>query len=133
MKLKDVILDEHELDVFLMLTPADKINFVGDLYEHGPKGLYKYLAKVSQGHDEEEYIVRTQDIQYGDYQLYITQLGDELRINSNSLRAIRVFVSKLWFDGYMLSKLPNVKTDWDQLKYLKVYRVISCYTPLCEN
>jgi hypothetical protein len=133
MKLQDVTLEEQDLDIFLMLSPSDKIGFVNDLHLQGTQAILKYLAIVSGAEEEEEYVVRTQYVMHGSDKICITQLGDELRINSDSLRAVRTFVSDLWSDGYILRQMSNVKTDWDNLRYLKVYRIVSYNSPLCEN
>ena len=55
-------------------------------------------------------------------------------LNSNSLKAIRRFISKLWLDGHILSQEKDVeKTAYDIYKYLRVYKVIGKGSPLSEN
>ena len=69
----------------------------------------------------------------GDYKLSVTISRDEIQLNSNSLRAIRRFVSKLWSDGMLLSKLNIKKTDLDIYRYFKAYKIIGRGTPICPN
>lgn len=138
MRLKDVKIHEEDFDIFVMLPNSEKIAFLWDIQKKGPMASLKYLAKVAQFEDEDddyepEIIVRTQEVVAGKFRLNITQFKNELRLNSNSIKAIRNFVNKLIMDGYVLIRQPRIRSEWDDMRYLRVYKVLGEVGPICEN
>ena len=138
MSLSELKIAEDDFDIFVMLPNSEKIAFLWDIHKKGPMASLKYLAKVAQFEDEDilaspEIVVRSQEIIAGEYRLNITQFRDELRLNSNSIKAIRNFTYKLIMDGYVLLRKPRIKSEWDDMRYLRVYKILGQIDPICEN
>jgi len=139
MHLVDLTIHEEDFDIFVMLPNSEKIAYIWDIHKKGPAAGLKYLAKIaafeddSLDDDEPSIIVHTQEIVAGKYRLNITQFKQELRLNSNSIKAIRLFVQKAIEDGHVLVRQPRVRSEWDDMRYLRVYKVVGMANPICEN
>jgi len=93
----------------------------------------KQVARLTEKYQMREPIVQVTDYEVGPYRISVTEYPDKLHINSNSLRAIRRFVEKLWNDGTLLRRVKEKKTEFDIYKYLRVYDVIGKVPPICSN
>ena len=134
MKLQDLKIERDDFSVFLELNPREKIEFLSDATEHGiEESIIKQIDNLANRFLPEMPYIETKDIQVGNYKLSITIFKDEMHFNSNSMRAIRRFVSKLWNDGMLLSKLNIKKTEFDIYRYFKAYKIIGRGTPICPN
>ena len=66
--------------------------------------------------------------------LCVTSFQDkEIYLNSNSLRAIRQFVNKLFNDGVLLWPLDKKKTEFDIYRFFKAYKIIGKGDPFSSN
>ena len=134
MKLKELDITRDDFSVFLELNPREKVEFLSDATERGiEESIVKQIDNLANRFLSKSTFVETKDIQVGNYKLSITILKDEMHFNSNSMRAIRKFVSKLWNDGMLLSKLNIKKTKFDIYRYFKAYKIIGRGTPICPN
>jgi len=134
MKLEELDITRDDFSVFLELNPREKIEFLSDATEYGiEESIIKQIDNLADRFIPEMPYIETKDIQVGNYKLSITILKDEMHFNSNSMRAIRKFVSKLWNDGLLLSKLNIKKTKFDIYRYFKAYKIIGRGTPICPN
>ena len=134
MKLKELDITKDDFSVFLELNPREKVEFLLDATEHGiEESIVKQIDNLANRFLPESTFVETKDFSVGDYKLSVTIFRDEIHLNSNSLRAVRRFVSKLWNDGMLLSKLDIKKTDHDVYKYFKAYKIIGRGSPICPN
>tara|TARA_Y100000310_G_scaffold114638_1_gene113149 strand:- start:368 stop:772 length:405 start_codon:yes stop_codon:yes gene_type:complete len=134
MKLQDLQIARDDFSVFLELAPREKVEFLSDASEHGiEESIIKQIDNLASRFLSKPPFVETKDFQVGEFKLSVTMLPDEIHLNSNSLRAIRKFVSKLWNDGMLLSKLNTKKTIFDIYRYYKAYKIIGRGTPICPN
>jgi spore cortex formation protein SpoVR/YcgB (stage V sporulation) len=134
-QLKDLEIMEGDWDLFTALEPKEQVEFLFDATQIGTEAsAMKQLDQMAKYLNlNVPPIVETRDINVGVSKLCITILKDEIHLNSNNLRAIRRFVSKLWNDGMLLSKLNIKKTEFDILKYFKAYKIIGRGYPISPN
>lgn len=130
MKLSDLQLHEEEFDVFVALSPSQKIAFIEDIHRNGEVEIEKYLQDMYNQHDM---TFQFQEVVYGNDYMSVIQYGDVLRLNSSSLKLLRTFVKKLWMDGLIMTRINESKTEWDTRRYLRVYRLTSQIDAICEN
>ena len=131
MKLSDLQLFEDEFDVFVSLSPTQKLAFIKDI---NSSDLDSVLEKYTELLPETVHmLVSSQEMYVGDKRLSIIQFDDFIRINADSLKLIRSFTRKLWMDGIIMKRVKAKKSGWDDMKYLQVYRIISQHGPICEN
>ena len=123
MKLNELEILEDDFDLFVALDAPDKIEFLFDATQVGlEQATVKQVSKLADKYGPSEPIVTVQDFRIGISRLCVTQFPDKLYLNSDSLKAIRYFVKKLWNDGLLLVKRiireSHLKKDFDQ-KILK--------------
>ena len=58
---------------------------------------------------------------------------NEMYIKSNSLKALRLYLNKLFEDGNILAKFPIKKPAGVTDRYYYGYKILSNTTPLCLN
>jgi len=134
MKLNELEIWEDDFDLFVALDDSDKIEFLFDATQIGMEAaVIKQVARLTEKYQMREPIVQVTDYEVGPYRISVTEYPDKLHINSNSLRAIRRFVEKLWNDGTLLRRVKEKKTEFDIYKYLRVYDVIGKVEPICSN
>jgi spore cortex formation protein SpoVR/YcgB (stage V sporulation) len=134
MKLNELEILEDDFDLFVALDDSDKIEFLFDATQIGMEAaVIKQVARLTEKYQMREPIVQVTDYEVGPYRISVTEYPDKLHINSNSLRAIRRFVEKLWNDGTLLRRVKEKKTEFDIYKYLRVYDVIGKVPPICSN
>ena len=134
MKLNELEIYEDDFDLFVALDDSDKIEFLFDATQIGMEAaVIKQVARLTEKYQTREPIVQVTDYEVGPYRISVTEYPDKLHINSNSLRAIRRFVEKLWNDGTLLRRVKEKKTEFDIYKYLRVYDVIGKVPPICSN
>ena len=113
---KDAIYIEDFLYFHIKLSITDKIEFVYDLLKNDVAyAVDKHLNIKEEFIDE----VNTSDIEpliisavkIEDQILGISIHGDELYLNSDSLKLIRRYVNKMCFDGMVLSRLRNKNSE----------------------
>jgi|GEM_PF-6895266 len=134
MKLNELEILEDDFDLFVALDDSDKIEFLFDATQIGTEAaIIKQVTRLSEKWLPMPPAVQVTDYEVGPYRLSVTEFPDKLHINSNSLRAIRRFVEKLWNDGTLLRRVKEKKTEFDIYKYLRVYDVIGKVPPICSN
>tara|TARA_R110002096_G_scaffold434513_1_gene656297 strand:- start:225 stop:635 length:411 start_codon:yes stop_codon:yes gene_type:complete len=136
MKLNELEIYEDDFDLFVALDARDKIEFLFDAMQVGlEEASIKQVSKLADKYIpvDDTPAVSVQKYQVGPYRLCVTQYPNMIHLNSNSLKAIRRFISKLWNDGIILSRLDSTKTDFDVYRFLRVYRVIGKGQPFSNN
>ena len=78
-------------------------------------------------------MVQTEDFQVGPYRLCVTSYTDKITLNSNSLKAIKQFVHKMFNDGILLWPLKEKKTEYDIYRFFRTYQVVGRVGPFSEN
>ena len=133
MKLKELNICEDDFDLFIELSPKEKIQFLFDASQSGID--HAVIQQVQRLHEriKQTNSIKAQDIEVGMHRLAILSMKEEIHLNSDSLKVIRAFVRKLWNDGYMLSTLNKRKTEFDFYKFYKAYKVIGKAEPFCCN
>ena len=136
---KDAIYIEDFLYFHIKLSITDKIEFVYDLLKNDVAyAVDKHLNIKEEFIDE----VNTSDIEpliisavkIDDQILGISIHGDELYLNSDSLKLIRRYVNKMCFDGMVLSRLRNKKKSvYDPLRFFRAYKIIGHGIPISMN
>jgi len=137
MKLNELEILENDFDLFVALDAADKIEFLFDASDVGLEAAaIKQVCKLAEKYSPdqpEEPIISVQDFEIGDNRLCVTQYPNVIHLNSDSLRAIRDFVDKLFNDGILLTRRPADKTEFDMYRFLRVYEIIGKVSPFCDN
>ena len=134
MKLNELEILEDDFDLFVALDDTDKIEFLFDATQVGlEEASIKQVGKLADRYAPIAPAVSVQKYQVGPYRLCVTQYPNKIHLNSNSLKAIRKFISKLWNDGIILKQLKATKTDFDIYRFLRVYEVIGKGQPFCNN
>jgi len=129
MKLSNVKIHEDEFDVFLSLTPSQKLEFMEEMQRNGEIDVEKYMPSDDEG---EISIFRCFDVAHGTDRMCIMQYDNIIRINSSSLKLLRAYTRKLWMDGLILYKMESNKINIDNYRFLRVYRIQE-HLAICEN
>jgi spore cortex formation protein SpoVR/YcgB (stage V sporulation) len=135
MKLDELEILEDDFDLFVALDDTDKIEFLFDATEHGTEvAVVKHVAKLADKYMPPKPIISSEDFSVGSYRLCITTFqNSEIYLNSNSLKAIRQFVNKLFNDGVLLWPIDKKKTEFDIYRFFKAYKIIGRTDPFCSN
>jgi spore cortex formation protein SpoVR/YcgB (stage V sporulation) len=134
MNLQDLEILEDDFDLFVALEDKNKIEFLFDAIEIGTEASsIKQVSKLMKPIKEKIPIVQTEDFQVGKYRLCVTTTKKELQLNSNSLRVINKYLSKLVNDGLILQRIKSKKTKHDLYKYLRSYKIIGFGGPFSSN
>tara|TARA_R110000851_G_scaffold141503_2_gene279432 strand:- start:894 stop:1307 length:414 start_codon:yes stop_codon:yes gene_type:complete len=137
MEINSLHINEGDFDLFVELAPKQKLEFLWDAQYVGLEAsVLKQIDKLDEADLKLDTLPKTMvhDFEIGHTRLCVTVYNDTMYLNSNSLKAIRRFISKLWLDGHILSQEKDVeKTAYDIYKYLRVYKVIGKGSPLSEN
>jgi hypothetical protein len=134
MNLQELEILENDFDLFVALNDIQKIEFLFDAIEIGTEASsLKQVSKLMSPIKNQPPIVQTEDFQVGKYRLCVTTTKSELQLNSNSLRVMNKYLSKLVNDGLILQRIKMKKTKQDLYKYLKVYKIIGFGGPFSNN
>ena len=135
MRLDELEILEDDFDLFVALDDSDKIEFLFDATEHGTEvAVVKHVARLADKYIPKRPMITSEDFSVGPYRLCVTSYQDkEIYLNSNSLRAIRQFVNKLFNDGVLLWPLNKKKTEFDIYRFFKAYKIIGKGEPFCSN
>ena len=136
MNLNELEILEDDFDVFVELNDSSKIEFLFDAIEKGVEtSILKQVAKLDSMRDEIpiKQKVQTEDLEFGRYRLSVTLTNNQVHLNSNSLKAIRKFVSKMINDGLLLWPSSTKKSVFDIYRYFKSYNVIGRIGPVSSN
>ena len=135
MKINELEIWEDDFDLFVALDDTDKIEFLFDATEHGTEvAVIKHVTKLADKYMPKSPMISSEDFSVGPYRLCVTTFQDsEIYLNSNSLRAIRQFVKKLFNDGVLLWPLDKKKGEFDMYRFFKAYKIIGKVGPFCEN
>jgi|TARA_B100000073_G_scaffold263593_1_gene223291 hypothetical protein len=135
MKLEKLEILENDFDLFTALDDVDKIEFLYDVSEFGTQeAVYKHVQKLADKFiPAQKNMVQTEDFQVGPYRLCVTSYTDKITLNSNSLKAIKQFVHKMFNDGILLWPLKEKKTEYDIYRFFRTYQVVGRVGPFSEN
>ena len=137
MEIDKLHIDAGDFDLFVELDPKQKLEFLWDAQYIGLEAsALKQIEKLDDLEPILQPLPKTivHDFEVGHTRLCVTIYNDIMYLNSNSIKAIRQFASKLWLDGHILQQIKDSKkTIYDVYKYLKVYKVIGKGAPLSEN
>ena len=137
MEIDKLHINEGDFDLFAELDPRQKLEFLWDAQYIGLEAsALKQIEKLDDQELDFQSIPQTtvHDFEVGNTRLCVTVYNDIMYLNSNSLKAVRQFASKLWLEGHMLQHVDGARTTiYDIYKYLKVYRVIGKGAPYSEN
>ena len=135
MKLEKLEILEKDLDLYTALDDVDKIEFLYDVSELGTQeAVYKHVQKLADKFiPAQKNMVQTEDFQVGPYRLCVTSYTDKITLNSNSLKAIKQFVHKMFNDGILLWPLKEKKTEYDIYRFFRTYQVVGRVGPFSEN
>ncbi len=137
MQLNELHIDKDEYGLFQSLENTEKLEFLWDVqYTSKEASIMKQVNKLHDRYVSEVHRppIVVEDLNIGPYKLCITYCENRVRLNSNSLRAIKQFVKKLWSDGYMLYQNNSTnKTVIDVHRYLRVYDILGKGLNFSEN
>ena len=135
MRLDELEILEDDFDLFVALDDTDKIEFLFDATEHGTEvAVVKHVSKLADKYMPPRPAISSEDFSVGPYRLCVTSFYDkELHLNSNSLKAIRQFVAKLFNDGILLWPIDKKKSEFDIYRFFKAYKIIGKGNPFSNN
>ena len=135
MNLQELEILENDFDLFTALDDVDKIEFLYDVSEFGTQeAVFKHINKLADKFiPSQKDMVTSEEFRVGPHRLCVTAFPDKLTLNSNSLKAIKQFVHKLYNDGVLLWPLKEKKTDYDIYRFFRSYKVIGRVGPFSEN
>ena len=135
MRLNELDIREDDFDLFVALDDKDKVEFLFDATQIGlESSILKQVDKLTRGIPVPPIkFIQTEDYQVGRHKLTVTLLPYEVQLNSDSLRAIKKFIAKLFNDGLLLSRIDKKKSEFDLYKYFRAYKIIGKVTPFCPN
>ena len=134
MNLQELEILENDFDLFVALDDVHKIEFLFDAIEIGTEASsLKQVNKLIKPVRESIPIIQTEDFQVGKYRLCVTTTKSELQLNSNSLRVINKYLSKVVNDGLIVQRIKAKKTKHDLYKYLRVYKILGFGGPFSSN
>lgn len=122
----------EELDYFKCLTANEKIEFLDSICNSGVgETLNSFLAQEFAGEVSPNMIQSIDFRGLGVVQAVV--YDNEMYIQSNSLKALRLYLNKLFEDGNVLVKFPVKKPQGIPDRYYYGYQILSNTTPLCPN
>lgn len=139
MEIDKLKISENDFDLFIELDPRQKLEFLWDAQYVGLeasilKQIEKLDAKEGISFQEKMPTTIVHDFEVGQTRLCVTICNERIYCNSNSLKAIRQFICKLWLDGHLLMKIKGAKkTSYDIYKYFKAYQILGKGSPFSEN
>ena len=134
MNLQELEILENDFDLFVALNDIQKIEFLFDAAEIGTEASsLKQVSKLMDPIRKDPPIIQTEDFQVGKYRLCVTTTKTELQLNSNSLRVINKYLSKLVNDGLILQRIKMKRSKHDLYKYLRVYKILGFGGPFSSN
>lgn len=144
MILKNLVIKENEFDVFVGLTPTNKIEFLWDALHIGPhdSGVKQLSKQRANNHIDESFqptLVSITELQLGRDILTVMSVERLLVLSCDNLKVIRKFVKHLWYCGQILRRRKDIRKDAsvvlpsDLPKYFIAYQIVGQMQPLCEN
>jgi hypothetical protein len=135
MKLEKVEILENDFDLFTALDDVDKIEFLYDVSEVGTQeAVHKHIQKLANRYiPAQKDMITSEEFQVGPHRLCVTSFTDKITLNSNSLKAIKQFVYKMFNDGILLWPLKEKKTEYDIYRFFRTYQVVGRAGPFSEN
>lgn len=133
MTLDELDIDEDAFDIFVTFNASEKIEFLSDALEFGTQAaILKRMETITAEITKHEpiSIVSSQDFISDGYRLCVTTLDDEVQLNSESLKTIKNFVTKLFYDGVVLTPLEKKKTEMDMYRFFRAYKVVGRCNPV---
>lgn len=147
--LEKIVITEAEWIYIQKLSDADVLKYLFELYEGETRvasnvDLAMFFETIRQNiveYDDElseHEIFDVSDISTGENSKRVDVMidNDNIMIESNSLKALRLVTYKFVESGYILLRdLPVEKMfRKDKVtKYLRVFRIVDCYSGLCFN
>ena len=135
MKIHELEILEDDFDLFVALDDQEKIEFLFDAIDEGTDiAVARQIERLNELIKDRTPIVSSEDFQVGHTRLCVTTFTDKIYLNSDSIKAIRKFIDKLFNDGLILMRLPNEqKTHFDIYKFFRAYRIVGRSTPFSTN
>lgn len=144
MILKNLVIQENEFDVFLGLTPTNKIEFLWDAlhigaHNSGVKQMSKQRADYEYDMESQPVLVSVSELRLGPHILTVMSVERLLVLSSDNLTVIRKFVNHLWSCGQIMRRRKDIRKDTsvvlptDLPKYFIAYQIIGQMQPICEN
>ena len=134
MNLNELEILEDDFDLFVVLDNKEKIEFLFDAMNDGIEAsVTKQTSKLSESISLNKSKIRVEDFIIEGTRLCLTLTNNQVHLNSDSLKAIRMFVNKMINDGLLLWPIKTEKTVFDMYKYFKAYKVIGRGGPISSN
>ena len=123
---------QDEFNYFRCLTAAEKIEFVDSVCTTGvEKTLTQFIALEQEA---DQLPVMTQTIEFrGMGVLHAVFYEEEMHMYSHSLKAIKLYLKKLFEDGNILYRMNVRKPKGLTERFYLAYVILPNTTPLCLN
>jgi len=133
MQIKDLYkYDQDEFNYFRCLTAAEKIAFVDSVCNAGVEQTLHHFIALEQEADQMPLMAQTIEFK-GMGILHSVFYENEMHVYSHSLKAIRLYMDKLFHDGNILCRMRARKPKQVEERYYLVYSILSNTSPLCPN
>jgi len=147
--LAKIVITESEWNYIQDLRPADVLKYLFELYEGETRvasnvDLAMFFETVRQniteyedelsGHEIFDVSDNSADTNFKRVDVIID--NENIMIESNSLKALRLVTYKFVESGYILQRDLIVEKMFRKdkvTKYLRVFRIVDCYSGLCFN
>tara|TARA_R110000824_G_scaffold5206_7_gene24194 strand:+ start:523 stop:954 length:432 start_codon:yes stop_codon:yes gene_type:complete len=143
METDNLHISEQELDLFLHLKPKDKIEFLYDAQFIGKDiSIHNAVSKINLVKKNDNVVINElfqdtiyDEIAWGQDNMTVLIANNMLHLNSNSLKWIKKFISKLFSDGHIIQRNMQAKKikKIDQYRFYRCYDIIGSGAPLCLN
>jgi hypothetical protein len=133
MQIKDLYkYGQDEFNYFRCLTAAEKIEFVDSVCSTGVEKTLHHFIALEQEADELPLMVQTIEFR-GLGLLHSVFYESELHVYSQSFKAMKLYMKKIFEDGNILIKQQVRKPKDIQERYYSVYTILPSTIPLCLN
>ena len=119
-----------ELNLFRMLSAPEKISFVESVCNDGITHTINHM--LDEHATDLPLMVQTIDFK-GLGIVHNVVYYEEMYLYSNSLKAIRLYTTKMFEDGNILFKFTTKKPKEITERYYYAYKILPNVTPLCLN
>lgn len=133
MQIKDLYkYGQDEFNYFRCLTAAEKIAFVDSVCNTGVEKTLNHFIALEQ--EADQLPVMTQTIEFrGMGILHSVFYENEMHVYSHSLKAVKLYMKKIFEDGNILCRLNIRKPKDIEERYYIAYSILPSTLPLCLN
>ena len=144
-----IFISKEEFNFFLTLNKQDRIDYFFGLYEScnspGNLDLSDFFKNIAASLETEQEVNKTESVQESSqqtqndskfHQVAVMIDEDNIMIEANSLRAIRVVTDKFMESGYILQRDKKTEKMFQKdkvTKYMRIFYIVDQISGICLN